>query len=429
LQDSILQKFLDAGMLNIGEGDEKFEALQSASEDLSKILEERKSEVIRCTLVAVDPKIPSSDPTLGEIETVVKGHWKTLRNLFPDTPRRLLQIVALDAIYSAGIRNPQIASITWLTGTSYLPFSALETERRLYTDLFLHLGNIAEERAIEEWASHSENTPLNFPSFPESLPNLEGAAVDIDELTKGMFAAAGPADNTGQPIQNRNPNWPSGNNPWVQEFGTRAAKAIATSINSSNSIQIDNISKNLAQVYSEYSSSFNTAINALIEKMRMKTSVDATRTALLWWKEALYSPSTRRGYRSFKPEIAAFIMAYDLHEQVPVYCPQAVEFFLREAVQEVVGTSEPVYISKILDELRSEGDLGEIKKGLSTRSNEDARIPMLDLAENILAGSAITNEQGSTIIGVDKNAKISLKDWSAWIFRDLQARRQTNMQG
>ena len=56
------------------------------------------------------------------------------------------------------------------------------------------------------------------------------------------------------------------------------------------------------------------------------------RTNLLWWKEALFSPSARISYRELSPTDAAVLMAFDMHQQIPTFSPASVAAFLRETV-------------------------------------------------------------------------------------------------
>lgn len=56
------------------------------------------------------------------------------------------------------------------------------------------------------------------------------------------------------------------------------------------------------------------------------------RTNLLWWKEALFSPSARMSYRDMAPSDAVALIAFDMHRHIPTFSPASVAAFLREAV-------------------------------------------------------------------------------------------------
>jgi len=73
VKSSILQRFLDIGMLNIGEEDEKFKYLENASRDIAKSLSEKKLQLINYTLVALDPNIPPDEPVLLNVESAKNG--------------------------------------------------------------------------------------------------------------------------------------------------------------------------------------------------------------------------------------------------------------------------------------------------------------------------------------------------------------------
>ena len=57
------------------------------------------------------------------------------------------------------------------------------------------------------------------------------------------------------------------------------------------------------------------------------------RSRLLWWKEALVSPSARVSYRDIDPKAAPGLMAYDYQAVLPSIAPASVAVFLSETVR------------------------------------------------------------------------------------------------
>jgi hypothetical protein len=424
---NVLQRFLDAGMLDIGEDDEKFKHLQNASQDLAKNLSEKKTQVINHTLVALDPNIPPDEPVLLDAETVIKEHWKTYKNRFPDVSRQLLRAVILEALHTAGIQDSEIASTIWLTGGSLLPFLDLGRERAICLDLLLRMGDEAEKKGVEAWSGGNPDTAFSFPSFSSKLPKLEKPAVDVGELTNHLIAASGPQGKDGQQTgKNHNPHWSNSAPHWSHEFAPRAAAGIAEVLNTSYATLLNSIAKTLKQFDAElddFSKAFDSAIKQAVCDVAMGTNAIELRNLLLWWKQTLYSPSLRRSYRTLKPPTTAMVMAYDLHHQVPPYCPQSVEYLLRETVAATIKGDDILPFISICETVKSDKDVSEWKQRFDLQKQYHGRTSMLNFVENVFASAAIESERVQRLVGIEPTATIGLEDWSVWLFRDLQARR------
>ena len=73
-------------------------------------------------------------------------------------------------------------------------------------------------------------------------------------------------------------------------------------------------------------------LTATLQAVSGATAGLQRRTNLLWWKEALFSPSARMSYRDMSASDAAALMAFDMHRQIPTFSPASVAAFLRETV-------------------------------------------------------------------------------------------------
>src|SRR5262245_4555751 len=118
MADTILQRFLDQGLLDIGDDDEKLKHLQKASHDLMQRLQRKRFTAISTTLAALDPEIASDDPILVDAESLLKKYWTTVRNRYSGVPRQLLRAILFDALQSAGRADTSVAAMIWLTGSS-----------------------------------------------------------------------------------------------------------------------------------------------------------------------------------------------------------------------------------------------------------------------------------------------------------------------
>ena len=102
------------------------------------------------------------------------------------------------------------------------------------------------------------------------------------------------------------------------------------------------------------------------------------RTNLLWWKEALFSPSGRMSYRDMMSFEAAALMAFDLHRQIPTFSPASVAAFLRETVMALPSFDQEAKtpIVELVQKTRDADVLSElrIEAGKLVRRLDGARL-------------------------------------------------------
>ena len=148
------------------------------------------------------------------------------------------------------------------------------------------------------------------------------------------------------------------------------------------------------------------------------------RLDVLWWSEAKYSPSLRRGYREMQRAVAAVTMAHDLSMLVPAMAPTSVTYVLGEAVAAILqydSKPEQWSVETLLDALRTNNtDLREIIPDTTTTNG---RVPLFELVAKAIGGNRVAREGVSGRTGIDPGLEISLPDFSMWMFRDIQARR------
>lgn len=421
--DTILQRFLDRGLLDIGDDDEKFKHLQKASHEVTQRLQRKRLTVIPTTLAALDPEIASDDPILVEAEASLKKYWTTVRNRYSGTPRQLLRAILFDALHSAGRADTSVAAMIWLTGSSIAPHIKLEGEAPIAQDWLQEMGVIAEAHAAKEWSQPGYIT-TTVPSFDLTLTDVKMSGVDKTAVTKSMAAAAGPTDAEDNATDsNPNSTWPNSGQPWSHQFAPRAAAAIVQAVDQSQDAVQDYIDQVMKQMQS-----------ALAEYMGAAFSNEAQvgayerRTRLLWWKEALYSPTCKCSYRSLAAPVAALWMAYDLYGEVPPYCPQSVDFFLRETVRAVLGSeAEPITLSAFCAVLQENIERSLIPPLLRAKIGEAKRESLLDLVRHALFGSPMTDTDVRSRLGIDAQTPMSLVDLAVWLFHDLQAQRLAGM--
>lgn len=429
--ENVLQSFLNIGMIDIGEDDEKFKNLQKASQDVTKKLLKKKSEAINYTLVALDPDIDIDEPILGEVEAFLQKHWNTFKNKFPDTPRQIIRPVIFEGLRGAAESEPAIAVITWLTGSSYFPYANLGREKQICSEFLLQMGGIAEDLAAQYWAVYDNYQPTSLPAFQFELGLDYKVAINDKEFKKELTAAAGPTDPQGQQIQPQiNQYGPNSGQAWTNIFIPHASKIITDSVNKSLGLVLNSVAgynTGLVTELSNYLTSVNNTLSEVLNRSVQGAVANDRRTSLLWWKETLYSPTMRLSYRELESSSAALLMAYDLHKQVPEYCPHSVDYILREAFRGLEESTEKLSdgasIVEFCNQLSHGSEAVKLKQLLGTATQEQGRGTFLTLIQNVLAGQTCGLSDVLTRLGLNGDTKIKMEEFAVWCFHDLQAKR------
>jgi hypothetical protein len=428
----MLQSFLDRGMLDIGEDDERFKHLRNAAQDIAEQLADQPQDAIAFTLVALDPTIAPAEPVLDVVEATLKGHWNTFRNRFPDRPRQILRAVVLEALHSAGSKDPAIAAIIWLTGGNVLPHSELGREHDLCKQLLVEMGQLAEERAAKFWSTAPGYSPPDLPAFQLKLPGLKAPGVNAEELTMHLAAAVGPnAQEIDISQLTPNPYWANSPQNWAYEFAPRAADGIVKVVNTAQGGLAGRVAQVLTQLPEQITAhiaAVDDAVRDALDQVVAGAAANERRVGLLWWKQTLYSATLHRGYRSLDAAAASVLMAYDLHRQVPAFCPEGVEYLLREAVREVVEAREAdgsgdVTLLQWCEHLNSSPEAPALREALGSAADAPGRVPLLRFMRRLLEGAAVIRAELAARIGVDCDTTITPGEFAVWIFRDLQAER------
>lgn len=427
---NMLQSFLDAGMLNMVEEDEKLKHLQDTAQDLAAKPPKTRTDVINYTLVALDPEASPQEPVFGKVETALKKQWQTFRVKFPDMPRQLLRAIIFEALRIRGEKDVATAAIIWWTGANYLPYANLGRETDVCRSFLMHMGDIAEKQATAEWTSSYEYTPPAISPIEVNL-NIRPPAIDKATLTKHLAAASGPNDATGSETgPDPNPQWPNSPMPWAKKFAPRAATGISEVINNSYAALFNELSAAIKQAgddLNQSSTAINIAVQNAINQVAQGAEVSERRSQLLWWRQTLYSPTLKQSYRAMDRATAVLLIGYDVYKQVTAYHPQSVEYLLREAVRNVITVSEAgadagLSLFEFCRLLQTSERTAELRKELkATAPDEPGRIPLLRFVKAMLAGEPLEAARLTERIGVKSDTIVNFEDLAVWMFRDLQA--------
>ena len=429
MSDDVLLRFLRKGLIDVGGDDTKLKHLRQTVGDLSGILKKTPTKASPFALVAFDPDAPATDPTITEVEGALRKRWATYVNTFAGTPVRVFRAILLDALLRACSDNDTVAVAFVASARNVLPFMEVGAEQEIWVDIVGEIERKVEARAETEWATPAS---IIVPEIKFKTPSAVEIRISSKKLagtrlSQKLQAAAGPHSydpDQGQTNTDGNPNWPQENPPeWTYEFGTRTAEAVGEAINqavgslSVEGVDLPGITDDMVRVMSAH-------LTTTLQAVSGATAGLQRRTNLLWWKEALFSPSTRMSYRDMSPSDAAALMAFDMHRQIPTFSPASVAAFLRETVIALptIDQEHKAPIQELVEKTRDAGVLADLRteagKLVTAPKGRGSILALIGHPDAVLQ---IDGRRFRDLVGVKPDTALTLPDWSVWIFRELQA--------
>ena len=153
VKEDVLLRFLGKGLINVGGDDDKLERLRQTAVDLSGILQKTPAKVTPFALVAFDPDVPTTDPTIVQVENALRKRWATYVNTFSGTPVTVLRAILLDALVRACGQNDTVAVAFVASARNVLPFTEADGEQEIWIEILREIERKVEERAEREWAT------------------------------------------------------------------------------------------------------------------------------------------------------------------------------------------------------------------------------------------------------------------------------------
>jgi len=408
MQIDILQKFLDQGLLDLGEDPEKFNYLKAAAGDVAKKLQENRQSMISGSSVLLGGELADNEPILELCKDAITAHWPTYRSRFSSSTTQLFRAILLQAIAQITEQDSDhsFAAIIFYTTGGMLSYLTTEKEEAIFREFLLDLGAGVEAEAALVWAA-SKDVPLpniKYETGPATIP-----VIDAKTLKEAIKNAAGPSGGTGA-----NPEWPSANTPtWLEHFGQGTATALAAAV---AAVLKDLVPTIVAKTRSDN----GTAVEALKGALTNGAG-DNLRADILYWKESLYSSGRKVSYRQLSADGAVYWLARDLHARVPAFHPHSVEFFLRETVRAAIGDKEAK--KKLTSEqfcaaIVQDSELIELTRDLVPGQ----RLTLLEAVQGA-AAKRVDAHAASAQTGIPAQIAIPRDEIAVLLFRDFQARR------
>ncbi|NHO43036.1 hypothetical protein GOB83_12760 [Acetobacter fabarum] len=426
--DRILQGFLNRGLIDVGGDDAKLDKLNQAAGDLAAALKNNPSKALGFSLIAFDPDAPEADPVVQEALAALQNRWTTYRNTFSATPTAVVRAMLLDALVAAAAEDDRVGVCFVASARNALPFMPVDNEREIWISIVEEVERRVDLRAEAEWATPDSISvqPIKFDVPKLTAPEVRIAKVPKDSLQTGMMAAAGPTginQQGGAVHTHGNPHWPQGHQLWVGEFGLRAGTTIAEAIDTALS-EIQVSQPDLAQPFAKLAETVSGHVDSTLKAVSAATAGLQRRTNLLWWREALFSPSVGKSYRTLPPSVAAALMALDLFDAVPLFSPASVSAFLGEAVLRLGGTADggKRTVRDLVTEAQDEATLAPLRTAAAKLAAEPVgRGPLLAMIGHPTHTGARDAESFQQLTGVPATSELDTVAWSGWVFRELQA--------
>lgn len=411
--NSFLIKFFDASLIPADTNDDRLGHYQAAAADLAKRFSETPRDAVSASRVAIDPKCPASEPWFAVVQDAVKAHWKTFLANHHDAPRQICRVILLEALRIAVAENRNLSSAVWNATSSLLSHLGSGPEQTITRQFISRLGEECENYSSELW-SLGGGVASNRSVFELKLPSLKATKVSEAELNKGLSDAAGPHNAKNKNFGNPNPHWPSNNAAWAEEFAQRAAKVIASEVNDALSALaplLKGVNEQLEPALIQYASNLG-------EGLLKSTQKSERFTTLLWWKQALYSPSLKRSYRGISPIDLSIATSFDLSTVSAAPVPLSVEFFLREVIYALAPKNPLLTLAEMVDAIKTSDS---IEPCLPSPPIDQMRRVSLREFLAIAREGIPADEMIPAYVGIEPTTAHTLSEWTVWLLRERLA--------
>lgn len=423
-----LMRFLEIGAIDLKGDDTKLEKLRATAKDLSAVLKKAPAKTVCFTMAAADPGIASDDPTIQEAMAALRKQWETVSNAYARPPVAILRAILLDAIVLVARLDDAISVAFVNTARNALAQAETSDEEAVWREAVGEIEAKVDARAEEEWATPEmiEVEALNYAVPPVTPQKMKVPAVDRETLQTLIHRASGPwgGDGSNQYGSNSPQQWSSS---FAEKMSAAIADALETMAKGLTPTPVD-----LAGPLSALATAVGTHVQMALESFGGATAGLQRRTNLLWWKEALYSPSAHESYLDLPPYEAAALMALDLHEQVPTYSPASVSSFLKEAisclpVNQADADSGKREVALLVQDARTNAFMQPFRNlAAQYVQAAEGRGPLLSVIGHPQNPGVIDAGQLRALVGIDATAKMTPAEWGTYLFRELQSARATN---
>jgi hypothetical protein len=432
-----LQSFLDAGLFELGDKDERMGFLEKTATALAAKLKSDKQAIVHHTLLLIGKPVASDETLLNEIETAIKENgWKSFKQIYPDRCLPIIQAIVLESLTKVMTDSPIDANLIWLAACDRLNAVEGGRQKELILSFFLKARDAVEKLAEAEWtvSHHSKYTLASDKIEPPQVVAIPRQPFPQELFRAAFGKALGAIDANGTQYPNGNQyppfnqnnqvtgNWPN----WINSFAEIGGAEVANLLNQGNTKQAEQIETAIqklqafvVQVATHNQKNIQEFLKGQ-QEISQKTAQNAERRGqLLWWKTAKYSPTLMQGYRQVSSVIACISIAQDLSGLCGAITPLSMDYFLREAVREVIGKDEDGFSINHLFHLISQEADEEFRKATFG--------PIHVLPESRVLGDFLYNDNKDSdcqiLTGIDPEQQLTWEDFTVWHFHYLQLQK------
>ena len=420
MSDRLLDRFLERGLLDLKGNDEWYRHITLTAKSLSTYLRANPEEIVPFTYAALSPDVGDRDPAIEKTLGLLKAEWKTYASVSMASPKVMLRAIILDALIANAESDDATKSALALLLASVLPHLSVGKEKEVWKTALDDLLCAVERKAEVAWTVPSR---ISVPVFPKiNVPTIRFSvkAGEFNEqaLEKDMHAAAGPSDAQGQPTSG-NEHWPNEADPWSHRFAPLAASAISKAISAATGTKTASVNtKALAEALT---GAIVNHLESFVGQIASTTHGVEMRSRLLWWKEALVSPSAHVSYRDIDRQAAPGLMAYDYQAVLPSLAPASVSAFLLETVRTLQPDNEAEPLVEWLQALAEEPHAEALREEIHEIAFVDGYRPLVSLV--ILDEPGAKSIKNRTVFAPD--LLLTAGQFGLLIFLELQAMKAT----
>ena len=416
MADRLLDRFLEKGLLDLQGNDQWYRHITSTASSLSTYLRANPDHIIPFTYAALVPEVADQNLAIVKTVSLLKEEWRTYASISMGSPKVMLRAIILEALLQNANSDEPTKSLLALLLASALPHLSIGREEEVWTKALDELLSAVETNAEAKWTVPSQIAVPPFPRIdvPAVRFSVKAGEVGQEALLQGIHAAVGPHYEDGKQTSG-NPHWPNENERWCYEFAPRATAAISEAISKATrekagSAKPEALVQALTGAIATYLESFALNLASTTRGVEM-------RSRLLWWKEALVSPSARISYRDVDPQAAPGLMAYDYQAVLPSLSPASVTVFLTETVRTLQSDEETSPLIEWLQALAASPHTEAFRATIRETTFAEGYQPLVSLVVADGLGTASITQR--TVFSPD--LPITASQLSQLVFLELQA--------
>ncbi len=420
MSDRLLDRFLEKGLLDLKGNDEWYGRISSTAKSLSTYLRANPEDMVPFTYAALLSDVGDEDPAIEKTLSLLKAEWRTYSSVSMASPKAMLRAIVLDALLANAESDDATKSALALLLESALPHLSVGKEEEVWKTVLDDLLCAVERKAEVAWTVPSR---ISVPAFPKiDVPtirfSMKDGKFDRQVLEKGMYAAAGPTN--AQNEQTKGNQYSSNQGQaWSNEFVPLATSAISEAISAATGTKT--ASANTEAFAEALTGAIVDRLEAFVDQIVSTTHGVEMRSRLLWWKEALVSPSSLVSYRDIDSKAAPGLMAYDYQAVLPSLAPASVSAFLLETVRTLKPDNEEAPLVEWLQALAEEPHAEALREEIRERAFANGYRPLVSLV--ILDEPGAKSIKDRTVFAPE--LLLTAGQFGLLIFLELQAMKAT----